>query len=129
MKFVAIQHPEGEFELVLEDGDNVLSQSYIQADDLFDAPVNSSIVINLAIDVNSGIATPTAVYETANGSTTVTGASIDLNGTAVFNAIEGNHTINGQSSGLAVGLFSSNFDAPVEDTFSAIFDNIEISAT
>ena len=129
LKFVAIQHPNGEFELVLEDGDNVLSQTYIQADDLFDAPLNSSIVINLAINVNSGIATPTAVYETANGNTTVSGAAIDLNGTAVFDAIEGNHTINGQSSGLAVGLFSSNFDAPVEDTFSAIFDNIEISAT
>ena len=55
--------------------------------------------------------------------------SIDLNGTAVLDAIQGNHTINGQSSGLAVGLFSSNFGAPVEDTFSAIFDNIEISAT
>ena len=79
--------------------------------------------------MNSGIATPTAVYETANGSTTVSGAAIDLSGTAVFDAIEGNHTINGQASGLAVGLFSSNFDAPPEDTFAAIFDNIEISAT
>ena len=129
LKFVAIQHPEGEFELVLEDGDNVLSQTYIQADDLFDAPVNSSIVINLSINVNTGFATPTAVYETSTGTTTVAGAAIDLNGTTVFDAIEGNYTINGQSSGLAVGLFSSNFDAPVADTFSAIFDNIEISAT
>lgn len=129
LKFVAIQHPEGEFELALEDGDNVLSQTYIQADDLFAAPENSSIVINLSINVNTGIATPSVVYETANGNTNLSGGAIDLNGTAVFNAIEGNHTINGQSSGLAVGLFSSNFDAPPEDTFAAIFDNIEISAT
>ena len=106
-----------------------MSQTYIQADDLFAAPENSSIVINLSINVNTGIATPSVVYETANGSTNAFGAAIDLNGTAVFNAIEGNHTINGQSSGLAVGLFSSNFDAPPEDTFAAIFDNIEISAT
>ena len=130
LKFVAIQHPGGEFEMVLEDGDNVVSQTYIQADNLFSAPDASSIVINLAINVNSGIATPTATYELANGNTTtVSGATINLNGTTVLTAIRGNYTINGQSSGLAVGLYSSNFAAPVENTFSAIFDNVEISAT
>ena len=128
LKFVAIQHPNGEFEIALEDGDSVISQTYIQADDLFDVPAGSSITINLEIDVNAGVATPTAVYETANGNTAVAGETIDLNGTSVLDAIRGNHTINGQTSGLAVGLFSSNFNAPEADTFSAIFDNIEISA-
>ena len=129
LKFVAIQHPNGEFEIALEDGDIVLSQTYIQADDLFDVPAGSSIVINLEIDVNAGTATPTAVYETANGNTAVAGETISLLGTTVLDTIRGNHTINGQSSGLAVGLFSSNFNAPEADTFTAIFDNIEISAT
>ena len=129
LKFVAIQSPSGEFEIVLEDGDSVVSQTFIQADDLFNVPAGSSIVINLEIDVNAGIATPTAVYETANGNTFVSGANINLNGTAVLETIRGNNTINGQTSGLAVGLFSTNFNAPEADTFAAIFDNIEVSAS
>ena len=84
--------------------------------------------MNLSIDVNSGIATPTATYETANGTTTATGGTISLAGTAVLDAIQGDHTVNGQTTGLAVGLFSSNFGAPESDTFSAIFDDITISA-
>ena len=129
LKFVAIQHPQGEFELVLEDGDAVESQTYIQADDLFDAPDASRIFIQLEIDVNSGIATPTATYETANGDTVVSGAAVNLAGTAVLDAIQGNHTINGQTSGLAVGLFSTNFGQNPSNTFAAVFDGIEVSAT
>ena len=128
LKFVAISHPEGEFELVLEDDDVVQSQTYIQADDLFTVPDGSQIVLQLQIDVNSGFATPTATYETANGNTVVSGATINLNGTAVLGAIRGNHTINGQTTGLAVGLYNSNFNQDPSNTFTAIFDNIEISA-
>ena len=128
LKFVAISHPSGEFELVLEDDDVVESQTYIQADDLFTVPDGSQIVLQLEIDVNSGFATPTATYETGNGNTVVSGAAINLNGTAVFDAIQGNHSVNGQTTGLAVGLFSSNFNQSPSDTFSAIFDAIEISA-
>ena len=130
LKFVATENPAGDFELILENDDNIVSQTYIQASNLFDAPDASSIVFNLAINVNTGFATPTATYVLANGgTTTVSGAAINLNGTAVFSAINGNFTINGQTSGLAVGLYSTNFDSPVENTFSAIFDNVEISAT
>ena len=128
LKFVAISHPSGEFELVLEDDDVVESQTYIQADDLFTVPDGSQIVLQLEIDVNSGFATPTAIYETGNGNTVVSGAAINLNGTAVFDAIQGNHSVNGQTTGLAVGLFSSNFNQAPSNTFSAIFDNVEISA-
>ena len=84
--------------------------------------------MQLEIDVNSGFATPTAIYETGNGNTVVSGAAINLNGTAVFDAIQGNHSVNGQATGLAVGLFSSNFNQAPSNTFSAIFDNVEISA-
>ena len=129
LKFVAIQNPSGELEVVLENNDTIVSQTAIQADGLFDVPAGSNIVFNLQIDVNSGTATPTATYQTANGTSTVSGFNIDLNGTAVFDAIEGNFTINGQTSGLAVGLFSSNVGAAQADTFSAIFDNVEISAS
>ena len=128
LKFVAIQHPSGEFETVLEDDDAVESQTYIQGNDLFDVPAGSRIFLNMSINVNTGAATPTATYETANGNTTVTGSTISLAGTAVLDAIQGNYTVNGQTTGLAVGLFSSNFNAPPESTFSAIFDDISISA-
>ena len=128
LKFVAIQHPLGEFELVLEDDDSFVSQTYIQANDLFQVPDDNRIFLQLTIDVSSGIATPTATYETANGNTVVNGAAINLTGSAVHDAILGNHTVNGQTTGLAVGLFSSNNGEPESSTFSAIFDNIEISA-
>ena len=128
LKFVAIQHPSGEFEIALEDDDNRESASYLQANNLFDAPDGARIFLNLSIDVNAGTATPTATYETANGNTTVSGGAISLAGTAVLDAIRGDHTVNGQTTGLAVGLFSSNFGAPPESTFSAIFDDITISA-
>lgn len=128
LKFVAIQHPEGEFEIVLEDDDNRESAVYLQANDLFDVPDGSRIFLNLSIDVNTGIATTTATYETANGNTTVTGSPTDLNGSAVLDAIEGNFTVNGQTTGLAIGLFSSNFGAPESETFSAVFDDITVSA-
>ena len=128
LKFVAIQHPSGEFEIALEDGDQRQDADYLQANDLFDAPDGARIFLSLSIDVNAGTATPTATYETANGNTTVSGGAISLAGTAVLDAIQGNHTVNGQTTGLAVGLFSSNFGAPPESTFSAIFDDITISA-
>ena len=128
LKFVAIQHPQGEFELVLEDDDNIQSASYIQANDLFDVPDGSQIFMRLDIDVNTGIATPFASYETASGNTSVSGAAINLGGTAVLDAIRGDHTVNGQTTGLAVGLYSTNNGQPESSTFSAIFDNIQISS-
>ena len=128
LKFVAIQHPDGEFQVVLEDGDAIEDVGFLQANNLFNAPDGSRIFLNVSIDVNSGTATPTVTYETANGNTTATGSTIDLNGTAVLDAIRGDFTVNGQTTGVALGLFSSNFDAPEADTFSAIFDDITVSA-
>jgi glucose/arabinose dehydrogenase len=128
LKLVAINHPQGEIELVLEDSDTTVSQSYVQANDLFQVPANSKIFLRLTIDVSSATATPQISYETANGIQTVSGSAISLAGTAVLDAIEGNHTVNGQTTGLAVGLFSSNFGPAPQPDFQAIFDGIQISA-
>lgn len=128
LKFVAIDHFAGELELVLEENDVVASSSYIQADDLFDVPAGSQILLRLEIDINAGTATPTAIYETGAGNTVVTGAAVDLAGTSVLEAIQGNASVNGQSTGLAVGLYSSNTGQSPANTFSAVFDNVEISA-
>ena len=111
---------------MLEDDDSVESQTYIQANDLFQVPDDSRITLRLTIDVGTGIASPTATYETASGTTQVSGANINLSATAVHDAILGNHSVNGQTTGLAVGLFSSNNGEPQSSTFSAIFDNLSL---
>ena len=114
-------------EVVLESGDEVLPSSYfIQVDDLFDAPENSRILFELKVNSVTGIVTPRITYETATGSTTVDGTPISLSGTATLDAIQGSYTVQEQSSGLAVGLFSSNSGQLPEDTFQAIFDDVEI---
>ena len=41
----------------------------------------------------------------------------------------GDFTVQGQDSGLAVGLFSSNTGEPEANRFQAVFDDIEITAT
>ena len=130
LKIVAIQHGNGEIQLALEQND-VVSESFIQADDLFDVttlPDNSKIFFELAIDPTAETATPTVTYETNTGDKTVSGPTISLSSSAVLDAIKGNYTVQGQTSGLAVGLFSTNNGEPPENTFQAVFDGIEITA-
>lgn len=130
LKLVAIQSPEGEIQILLEDNDVVLASSFIQADGLFDVPDNQQIFFELEIDPTAATATPTITYQTGGGNTTtVSGTSIDLSGTAVLDAILGNYTVQGQDAGLAVGLLSSNTGQPEASTFQAIFNDIEITAS
>jgi len=130
LKLVAIQSPNGEIQILLEDNDVVQASSFIQADDLFDVPPDQRILLELEVDPTAATATPTITYETGDeATTTVSGNALDLSGTAVLDAILGSNTINGQNSGLAVGLFSSNNGQPAADTFQAVFDDIEITAT
>ena len=127
LKFVAINHPQGEIELVLEEAD-ATSSSYIQANDLFQASTSNKIFLELTIDVNAGTATPRVTYETATGNKVVNGGAVDLAGTTVLDAIRGDYSVNGQTTGLAVGLYSSNTGPAPQSDFQAIFDGIEIRA-
>jgi len=130
LKIVAVQDSAGEVQVLLEDNDVVQSSSFIQVDDLFQVPDNQKIFFELEIDPNAETATPTVTYELGDGTTnTVSGAVIDLNGTTVLDAIQGNYTVQGQTSGIAVGLLASNTGQPEANTFQAIFDDIEITAT
>ena len=130
LKFVAIDGFNAEIQIVLENDDAVKSTSSIQADDLFDLPSDLQIFFELEIDPATGTATPTVSYETSKGNIkTVTGKVIDLSETAVLDAITGDYSVDGQDTGLAVGLFSSNIGQPEADTFQAIFNDIEITAT
>ena len=124
--------PNGEIQIVLEENDVAVASTFLQANDLFNVPANQQISFELEIDPTAGTATPTVTYETGNGTSTVSGGSISLAGTEVLEAILGNNTIQGQTTGLAVGLLSTNNadgNQPGADTFQAIFGDIEIAAT
>lgn len=130
LKIVAIDGFDDEIQIVLEDNDIAQSTSFISADGLFNLPTNQQIFFELEIDPAQGTAIPIVSYETGDENIiTVTGESVDLNGTTVLDAIQGNYTVAGQDSGLAVGLFSTNFDEPAANTFQAIFNEIEVTAT
>ena len=124
--------PNGEIQIVLEENDVTEASTFLQANDLFDVPDGQQIFFELEIDPTAATATPTVTYETGNGNTnTVSGGPISLAGTEVLEAILGNHTIQGQTAGLAVGLLSTtnaNGNQPGADTFQAVFDDIEIAA-
>ena len=130
LKVVATPSPEGEIQFLLEDGNRIKSSGSLQANDLFRFPRNQTrkIFFELAIDVKAALATPTITYETRNGRKTVEGGPIAINRTGVYRAIKGRNKIRGQQTGLAVGLFSSNLGQSADDTFQAIFDDIEITA-
>ncbi len=131
LKIVAIQDGSGEIQMVLEDNDVVAASSFIQADDIFNVLESDSkkIFFELTVDPTAETATPKVTYETATGSATVSGDPISLSGTNVLEAINGNYTVEGQSSDLAVGLYSSNAGQLAADTFQAVFDDIEITGT
>ncbi|HHP7232168.1 MAG TPA: Calx-beta domain-containing protein [Xenococcaceae cyanobacterium] len=130
LKIVAVENSNGEIQVLLEDNDVVQASSFIQADGLFEVPDNQKIFFELEIDPTAATATPLITYQTGGGNTTtVSGTAIDLSNTAVLDAILGDYTVQGQTTGLAVGLFSSNIGQPEANTFQAIFDDIEITAT
>lgn len=131
LKVVAIQSGNGELQVLLENSDAVAASSFIQANDLFNVAETDSqqIFIELTVDASVATATPTISYETNSGITTVNGNPVNLAGTNLLDAIQGNYTVAGQNTGLAVGLFSSNNGEPTANTFQAIFDDIEITAT
>ena len=125
--------PNGEIQIVLEENNTTVESTFLQANDLFDVPDGQQIFFELEIDPTAATATPTVIYETGNGNTnTVSGGPISLAGTEVLEAILGNHEIQGQTTGLAVGLLSTtnaNGNQPGAGTFQAVFDDIEIAAT
>ena len=130
LKIVATANPAGEIQILLENNNVVQSQVFIQADDLFTVPVDQQIFFEFQINPSAGTATPTITYETGGGNTkTVTGAAINLSGTNVLKSILGTNTVQGQTTGLAVGLYSSNVGQPAapNGSFQAIFTDIEVT--
>ena len=130
LNIVAVEGLEDQVQILLEDNDVVQSLSFIQADGLLSFPTDQQIFFELEINPIAGTATPIVSYETGDGNLeTATGEVIDLSGTTVLDAIQGNYTVNGQDSGLAVGLFSSNNGQPEANAFQAVFNDIEITSS
>ncbi|MEO0947015.1 MAG: Calx-beta domain-containing protein [Cyanobacteria bacterium J06641_5] len=125
--------PNGEIQVVLEENDVTVASTFLQANDLFAVSNNLQIFFELEIDPTAATAIPTVTYETEGGNTsTVSGGSISLAGTEVLDAILGSHTIQSQTTGLALGLLSTtnaNGNQPGADPFQAVFDEIAIAAT
>ncbi len=135
LKVVAIKDSAGGagIQMSLEDGDVIGGNTVtFPANDIFDPSVivpDSTILFELVVDLVNETATPTATYETTSGFSTVNGTPLSISNSTVLDVLNGNYTVQGQESGLAVGLFSSNNGEAPADTFQAIFDGIEITAT
>ena len=137
LKIVAVKDGASSsgIQISLENGDTIVSSQTLKnagGANVFDAaaiPSAGKIFLTLDVDVIAGTAVPTATYETTGGDVTLTGAIIDLAGTAVLDAIRGDHAVQGQQSGLAVGLYSTNNGELEADAFQAVFDDILITAT
>ncbi|PSN07928.1 hypothetical protein C7293_30395, partial [filamentous cyanobacterium CCT1] len=132
LKIVATANGAGEIQLVLEDDDVVQAEVFLQADDLFAVPTDEEIFLNLEINPLAATATPTVTYGVGGGATkTVTGGPIDLSGTTVLSTILGNNTVQGKTTGSAVGLYASNVGQPEAPggSFQATFTDLEITGT
>ena len=123
--------PNGTNEVLFElesNGVTIASQA-LDEDGLLMASANSSLVFNLAIDRATSQATPSVTYAGTNGPTTLTGTPISLAGTSILSAIDGQYTVQGHLSELAVGLWSTNAGEGSQQTFQAAFDEIQVTST
>ncbi len=121
-------------QIALENGDTISQIIDLPANDIFNSAVlatDSAIVFELEINPGAATAIPKATYTTTTGDITITGGPSDviyLTGSAVLNTILGNNTVQGQTTGIAAGLFASNMGSST-DTFQAVFDSITVTAT
>ncbi|MEM6460729.1 MAG: malectin domain-containing carbohydrate-binding protein [Pseudomonadota bacterium] len=124
-------------DILLEDGDQEIQRIQLDATGIFNPsnlPAESDILFELIIDPQSATAIPRVTYQSDGGDIVIEGSLnegefIDLTGTQVLETILGNNTVQGQQTGLAVGLFTSNEGEEVEDAFQAVFKRIDINAT
>ncbi|WP_424930544.1 malectin domain-containing carbohydrate-binding protein [Amaricoccus tamworthensis] len=135
LKMVAVQTGPSTsgFQILLENGDTTvfnetLTDSQVDVFDTTQIPNGGAISISLAVDVPGATAIASVTYQTTQGDRTLTGSVIDLTGTAVLDVLEGGYQVQGQDSGLAVGLYSSNAGQLEADAFQAVFDDITVTA-
>ncbi|MBX2854912.1 MAG: cadherin-like domain-containing protein, partial [Rhodobacteraceae bacterium] len=128
--------PNANIQIALENADGTVQTVNLPANGIFD-PANlqtdSDIVFTLEVNPVAATALASATYVDGAGAPVTIAAdpltqTIDLSGSNVLEAILGNNTVGGQSTGVAAGLFSSS-TLGGGDTFQAVFKDLEVSAT
>ena len=129
LKLVAIHGGAagGQIQFSLENGNTVGHVKTIAAPGLLERPLDAEIVFEVLIDRVANTATPKVTYELAGGGTkVVTGSAISIAGSNVEKAIDGDWTVGGQTTGLALGLYASNVGQTNANTFQAIFTDLKV---
>ena len=117
----------GQIQFSLENGNTVGPIKTIAAPGLLNVPLDAEIVFEVLIDRLANTATPKVTYELAGGGTkVVTGSAISIAGSNVEKAIDGDWTVGGQTTGLALGLYASNVGQTNANTFQAIFTDLQV---
>ncbi|MDM0034202.1 malectin domain-containing carbohydrate-binding protein, partial [Variovorax sp. J22P271] len=113
----------------LESNGAIVASQPLNAPGVGTAPADSSLVFELLVNRATSQATPSVTYAGSSGPVKVTGNAINLAGTSILTAINGDYAVQGKDSGLAVGLWSSNTGEGSQNTFQASFDDILITST
>ena len=113
----------------LESNGAVIASQTLNAPGVGTAPAGSNLVFELLVNRATSQATPSVTYTGSSGPVKVTGNAINLAGTSILTAINGDYAVQGKDSGLAVGLWSSNTGEGSQNTFQASFDDILITST
>ena len=117
----------GQIQFSLENGNAVGPIKTIAAPGLLTCRSTPQIVFEVLIDRVANTATPKVTYGLAGGGTnTVTGSAISIAGSNVEKAIDGDWTVGGQTTGLALGLYASNVGQTNANTFQAIFTDLQV---
>lgn len=130
--------PTANIQVSLENGDAIADTFNLSANGIFDSAnlqLDSKITFSLTIDPVAATALAMASYVDGAGQTVALAADpsnpdqvIDLSGSQVLETILGNNAVQGQTTGLAAGLFATN-NGGGNDTFQAVFDRIAVTAT
>jgi len=67
--------------------------------------------------------------EVGGARTMITGETFSISDSNTLDAINQDFTVEGQQTGLAIGLFTSNFNNSDDESFSAAFDGMRIVST
>ena len=129
LKLVAIHGGAagGQIQFSLENGNTAGPIKKFAAAGLLNAPLDAEIVFEVLIDRVANTAKPKVTYELAGGGTkVVTGPPISITGSNVEKAIDGEWTVGGQTTGLALGLYASNIGQTNANTFQAIFTDLRV---
>ena len=129
LKLVAIHGGAagGQIQFNLENGNTAGPIKKFAAAELLNVPLDAEIVFEVLIDRVANTAKPKVTYELAGGGTkVVTGSAISIAGSNVERAIDGEWTVGGQTTGLALGLYASNIGQTNANTFQAIFTDLRV---